>query len=43
VTMKDISEVVGQTAAGLKQTTAAVAELNKLADDLKEIVKKFKT
>lgn len=42
-TMREISEVVGQTAAGLKQSTATVTELNKLADDLKEIVKKFKT
>ena len=41
-TMKEISEVVGQTAAGLKQSTAAVAELNKLADDSKEVIKKFR-
>ena len=41
--MREISEVVKQTAVRLKQTTAAVAELNKLADDFKEIVKKFKT
>src|SRR3990170_5034076 len=42
LTMKEISEVVKQTAAGLKQSTTAVAELNKLADDSKEVVKKFK-
>ena len=42
-TMREISEVVGQTATGLKQSTATVVELNKMADDLKEIVKKFKT
>ena len=42
LTMKEISDVVKQTAAGLKQTTTAVAELNKLADDSKEVVKKFK-
>ena len=41
-TMREISEVVGQTAAGLKQSTAAVAELNKLADDSKEVIKKFR-
>lgn len=42
-TMREISEVVKQTAAGLKQTTATVTELNKMADDFKEVVKKFKT
>jgi methyl-accepting chemotaxis protein len=40
--MKEISDVVKQTAAGLKQSTTAVAELNKLTDDSKEVVKKFK-
>jgi methyl-accepting chemotaxis protein len=43
LTMKEISEVVKQTAAGLKQSTTAVAELNKLADDSKEVIKKFRT
>ncbi len=41
-TMKEISVVVKQTAVGLKQSTAAVVELNKLADDFKESIKKFK-
>ncbi len=42
-TMKEISVVVKQTATGLQQSTATIAELTKLAEDFKEVVKKFKT
>jgi methyl-accepting chemotaxis protein len=42
-TMRELSAVVKQTADGLKQSAAAVAELNKLADNFREIAKKFKT
>ena len=42
-TMKEISVVVKQAATGLKQSTATIAELTKLAEDFKEVVKKFKT
>ncbi|MBF8277424.1 MAG: hypothetical protein HW390_2497 [Candidatus Brocadiaceae bacterium] len=41
--MKEISVVVKQAATGLKQSTATIAELTKLAEDFKEVVKKFKT
>lgn len=42
-TMKELSVVVKQAATGLKQSTATIAELTKLAEDFKEVVKKFKT
>lgn len=42
LTMREISEVVKQTAAALKQSAFAVSELNKLADESQEVVKRFK-
>ena len=39
---KELSVVVKQAAARLKQSTATIAELTKLAEDFKEVVKSFK-
>lgn len=40
--MQQITEVVQQTAHGAQQSAAAAAELTKLADDLQQLVRRFK-
>jgi len=42
MTMRQISEVAQQTAVGMKQSTKAVGELNRLADEFKEKIKGFR-
>ncbi len=42
-TMKEIAEVVKQSSIGLKQFTVAIADMNKLADEFKVMVGRYKT
>ncbi|MBI4651398.1 HAMP domain-containing protein, partial [Candidatus Desantisbacteria bacterium] len=43
ISMKEISDVTRQLAGGAKEGTAAVSELNKLAEELKIAINQFKT